>query len=740
MSNQTVVEKTEIQITSVRSRGASGGAIIAGRVQGGDDVRAVILDYKLLPDPNDIQKGQIWAVEGELAHKARTLPHGQQIREATITATRAVMQRPSGANLIDYIAHHPQIPGVGQVMARRLYDRFGPELTTIIEQGKTELLQTVVRADKADAICQAFRELNVTDDLRYLDAMGIRRSVGRKVVAFYGDETRRKIEEDPYRLLSFCGKWDRVDGFAQNKAGIAPDAPVRLLAAIEEALYRAFDSGSTAVPEAVLTERLRRLLEDRALTQKALALGENNGQFYCSGSNNNRMYHPAGAWLMESYIAQRLQQFRNDNHPGQHSLNAVLASLDAVIADYERQEGYPLRERQREAIATTSSQRFSLILGGAGVGKTTVLKGLYAVIKAREPFWSIYQLALSGKAAKRITESTGMESQTIAGFLRNVNSRDIPEGAWIVVDEASMVDVISFYRLLRHLPDNCRLILIGDPYQLQPVGPGLILHALVNTDIPQTTLTEVMRQTEASGIPLVAASIRSGDWPTLAPYPGGPSCGVSFVPCRDIEITETTLRVYEEIGGTGADHSVQILSPTKSGYGGTEPLNIALQQKLRHDSPWLTYRDEEHGHIEYLKGRQGFRHGDLVIFTRNDYELDLRNGSLGRVIEACEPEGADDPVCLVDFEGMVVPLTAQDLEYLELAYSITVHKSQGSQFERVIIPIRQSRLLDLTLLYTANTRGVSQVVLVGDQQAAQAALGRIAAHQRHTGLPYLLTL
>jgi len=312
--------------------------------------------------------------------------------------------------------------------------------------------------------------------------------------------------------------------------------------------------------------------------------------------------------------------------------------------------------------------------------------------------------------------------------------------AVVVIDEMSMVDAILFYRLLRHIPPSTRLILVGDPSQLPPIGPGLVLHALAgHPAVAQTELKVVQRQSDASGILPVAAAVRRHTMPDYAPYQG-PGNGVSFVDCPDHALDESVERLYADLGGSGADYGVQILSMIRSSQGGVKNLNQRLHDRYRREAPPVYSVDPQFGVVpaktlEYVP----LKVGDLVIFTKNDYTLGLRNGSLGRIIEALPVEAEDSDCCKVDFEGIAYTLKTTQLESLSHAYAITVHKSQGSQFSRVIVPIRRSRLLDQALIYTAITRAVDQVVLIGNREAAAASiLAPASAALRHISLPGLL--
>lgn len=721
----------DLTIKSIRSRGKFGGAIVFGSAQSSGDRYVVRLDYMLLQNAYSIQKGQTWRIHGDVKAIERQIPDGPKITENNISATQAELLYPSGENIVNYLSSNQDVVGVGQVKAQKLYDCFGEQLVQLIDEGNSTELQRIVSEESALSIIEAFKVHNYVAALAYLDSIGIPRLVGAKVLNFYGEDVKKKIIEDPYRLLSFGTQWTIVDRFAQNLCGIEKDSNLRLESAIEEVLYRSFNQGSTAVLKCHVQQQLIKLLGSDTLAEAAISTGQTNGQYYLI----NELYQPAGAWLMERYIADWIVKSSMGGNSVQLNLRAQKQDIGSLITAFEDKEGYLLTSEQRDAVTTSVSNQFSLIVGGAGVGKTTVLKCVYEAIEAIDTFRTIYQVALSGKAAKRMQEATGMDSYTIAGFLLNIESKDIPESAWIVVDEASMVDVITFYRLLRHIPSTCRLILVGDDFQLPPVGPGLILHALIDKELPCTVLKVVKRQSEESGIPAVAASIRKAVWPAIHSMKGMVAMsGVSFFSCSDDEITKNVLEIYRSNGGNGQDFNTQILSPTRGGEGGTEQINSALQAHFRANDSVIKYTDREFGLIEYLTSAGTFKVNDLIIFTRNDYDRELRNGSLGKIISKLNPVNAESPIAIAIFDDQEVELLASDLESIELAYSITVHKSQGSQFEKVIIPIRKSRLLDLSLLYTAITRSVSQVVLVGDEEAARGALSHLAANKRLVAL------
>lgn len=735
----------QLRVTSIRSRGRIGGVIFSG-VTGSGESYVAACNYTLIPDASIVEKGQIWLVTGWTSQRTSIQSNGFKLQERQIEACEAELLRPAGKNIISWIAASPDCQGIGQVKAQKLYNRFGQELPEIIAKRQLNRLTEVISETMAETLCNAFEKFKVASALQWLDQVGLPMKIGAGVVAYFKDETRARIEANPYLLTSFEASWKRVDEYSRNRLGIALDDPRRLASATEEALYSGMDDGHTCLPERIFLTRLENILKVPELTAKALAAVQSTDESTASIHYYDGIYQSAGMKVIESHVAQRLKEMvTGENAVGQIGLFTQSASgphaVDQVVEEYEALHGIQLSVEQKQAVRTSSNSPMSLILGGAGTGKTTVLKALYQVIEDQRPGSTIYQLALAGRAAQRMAEATGRASMTIAAFLVTVKPEDIMVGSTVVVDEMSMVDVILIYRLLRHIPRGVHLHLVGDPAQLPPIGPGLVLHALVGlTSIPQTELKVVKRQSATSGIPLVAAAIRSHQLPDWAEYPGMAATGVSFIPCGDEQIEKTVQSAYADLGGTGVDYSVQILSMTNANVGGVINLNTALHNRYRNTAEQVYCHDREFDVVgAQTLDRLPLYIGDLVMFMENDYTLGLRNGSLGRIVEALPVEDSDSPCCICEFEGVEYILNSTQLQALKHAYAITVHKSQGSQFKRVIVPIRKSRLLDQTLIYTAVTRAIEQVVLVGDINAAHAAIkAPPSAARRNVALPGLM--
>jgi exodeoxyribonuclease V alpha subunit len=326
---------------------------------------------------------------------------------------------------------------------------------------------------------------------------------------------------------------------------------------------------------------------------------------------------------------------------------------------------------------------------------------------------TVFQMALSGRAAQRLRESTKRHAFTIYGFVMQVRAGkiDVPDDALIIVDEASMLDLPTIYRLLDCMPPGARLLLVGDPYQLPPIGFGLVFDVLVDSEnVPTVELKAVHRQSEASGIPAVATAIRNQKLPELLEYDSGLRHGVSFIDCDISDIPLTCWDTFTDFTDSGIDpYSVRALSPLKKRESGVECLNEVFQGRFKPGR-------EMYGDIRF-----SYAIGDPILHLENDYQEDLYNGSLG-VIEQVVERGEGNVVRVKWDDGKMRDLQEADIYKVSLSYGMTIHKAQGSQFSRVIIPVVRSRLLDNSMVYTALTRGVDQVIFIGDRNAFNDAV------------------
>ena len=724
-----------LRVNAVRSLNpyGRGGAIFTGievDVHGQRiDAKAhhvVIASNHLLSAP--VERGQLWRVSG-VPQSNTIVVNGYSLTESTITPEAMELLRPSGEHIVTLLAEGEAFSGIGQVKARRLWDHFGQELYGILDRGDVSKLNEALPLPMAGQLADAWGRWGDGFTLQWLQSKGFPVALGRKVLAYFGRTTAARIEEDPYRLLSFASSWETVDALAQETFGVARDDPRRLAGGVEEALYAAFDAGHTCLDRTAFNRCVRGVLGPlgEMPLQSAIKAGLERGSFIVREDR----FHAPGPYLMENTVAAAIADRVRSRALllGEAELRKLITAYDSEARLEHGDAAFNLNVEQCEALAVANAWAFAVITGGAGTGKTTVLRALFRVFAAAGH--EIFAMALSGRAAKRISEATGHKARTIAGFLRNFTPEDVPAHAVVVIDEASMVDLPSIYRVIRHLPSHFRIVLVGDPHQLPPVGPGLLLHELAHGDgVPVVELKDVRRH--GGSIARAAALIRSGQWPDP---PASVDADIAFLPCEPERINDMVLRVYDEDRGAS-----QILCSTRNAAaGGAKSINALCQQRFNTDGQKLMLWNPELDQAVMT----GFRVGDPVICVKNDWEIDLQNGSLGVITSVEAPAADDDPTRVLGKirwdDGKIRDLTFELLGNIELAYAITIHKSQGSAFHRVIMPVTQTRLLDRTLLYTAVTRAESQVILVGDETAARrAVLAPRRSDERQVALGVLL--
>lgn len=663
-----------------------GGAIFSGDDETGKRFR-VVAPYSAIPRLP--VRGETWRVDGGYESHPK---YGLQLR-----ATRCQFVVPRGQLLVRYLSRSKSFPGVGETTAAKLYDKFGEALGDVLLSGDIERLTKVVSPALADVLVEGWTaRKNEMELVSYLDQMGFEPRLADKLVRCWGDAAKATIEANPYLLLAVAG-WNRVDAEAQ-KLGLSPTDHRRLVGAVEAALYIRLNLGHTLTSHGATVNHASSLLgRGNGLAAVAAALEEG-----AIVGSQEAGYQPIGAHSLEQGIATRLRGMMVGESPEQGDLFHAPSEVptDQLIAQYEGLQVIQLTDEQKAAIRMAADHQFSLVLGGAGVGKTTVLGGIIRVMEAHR--WSILQLALSGRAAKRMGEASSRPAMTIAKFLLGIRSGklELAPRTLLQVDEASMLDLPTLYRILSQLPHGTRLLLVGDPAQLPPIGFGLTFHRLAASDVvPKTYLTQIHRQAASTGIPAVAAAIRNHRVPELGKFSGaGP--GVSAIDCGRDKIVD----VLFELTKAWASDDWRIIGSVKNGAAGVNDINVSFHNRFS------TERARLDGY--------GFAEGDPIVYLRNDYDRGLMNGSLGTIVKVLSVEDA----LITDFDGEEHILEASDFDNIELAYAITCHKAQGSQFRRVAIPVVKSRLLDHALIYTALTRGIEQVVFVGDLAALRAAI------------------
>ncbi|WNO03171.1 ATP-dependent DNA helicase [Rhodoferax mekongensis] len=634
-----------------------------------------------------------------------------------------MLERTSGSHIISLLKGE-QFPGIGPVTAQRVWDTLGESLYDALDKADYACLEAVVGSSNALTLISGWKYYSCPELLRWLQDANIDVRTGKKLLRVYGGDALEKLREDPYRLLALGMSWQEADKLADTEFNVSADDPRRLAAAIEAELYRAFDAGHTFLEASELIKAVHPRISPFG-GEAALLMAEQNGVVLRYG---NRVYAP-GPLLMEKAVCSALATRIKASTP----LFAA-SEVDTLIDAFEASQNtgvsttrFELNAAQKQAVHTAASCSAFCLIGGAGVGKTTTLNAINFLLE--EKTIPVYLQAPTGKAAKRMAQATRRQAMTIAGFLRNIAPKGIPEEATLVVDECSMLDIQQAYQLLSSVPNSVRLILIGDSAQLPPVGPGLTLHELAWVDtMPHVELTETRRF--AGAIAQAAGEIRRGIWPTLTE---DLSADICFIQCPSEELAERVVELFLK-----DPLNSQILCSTKnSGAAPTNLVNKLCQAATNSAAPQLLVYSDERSRWEAT----GFRLGDRVICTTNLWDLDLQNGSIGHIVELSPPEESEqDTYGWIRWDdGELRPISEAVLDALELASAITVHKSQGSEVPIAIVPIYRSRNLDRTILYTAITRARMKVILVGDLSAARKAVEAEAhASKRNVTLGELL--
>jgi exodeoxyribonuclease V alpha subunit len=649
--------------------------------------------------------------------------HGLQFKATHITTTQ-----PTTLEGIEKFLGSGMIRGIGPTYARALVRTFGDAVFDLIEQQPERLREVTGIGEKRAARIVAgwVDQKAIREIMLFLHAHGGGTSRAVRIFKTYGQEAIALITENPYRLSrDIRGIGFRTADQVAAKLGIEKEAIIRLRAGLSFGLSKATGDGHCGLPVADLLKSTAALIEVRAeLIKAALDLELRDDALIADSVAGAPCVFLAGLYHSEQAIAERLQLLS----AGRPSWPGI--DLDRAIPWVESRTKVTLAPSQREALRLAVAAKVLVITGGPGVGKTTLVNSILKVLQAKGV--AVALCAPTGRAAKRLTESTGLDGRTIhrlleadpsnGGFKRNEEnplSCDL-----LVVDEASMVDVPLMRALLRALPDQAALLLVGDVDQLPSVGPGQVLGDIIASEaVPVIRLTEVFRQAATSRIITNAHRINQGLMPELT-APEGPD--FYFVDAAEPEdalrklLTMVSRRIPERFGLEPV-RDIQVLCPMNRGSLGARSLNIALQEALNPPGP-----------MQVQRFGWTFSPGDKVMQVTNDYERDVFNGDLG-IISAVDTE---EGVLTVSFDGRAVEYSFGEMDELVLAFATTIHKSQGSEYPVVVIPITTQHytMLARNLVYTGVTRGKRLVVLVGQRKALAIAVRHGGTRRRWSKL------
>lgn len=618
------------------------------------------------------------------------------------------------------------IDGIGPKYAKRLIEKFGPRVFDIIENESSRLEQVEgIGSQRRREIRESWlKQKSVHAIMMFLHQHGIGTARALRIYKTYGEQALDILRRNPYRLAEDIRGigFKTADEIAQ-KMGIAADADERVQAGILHTLEEAARSGHCRLPSAELTAEASRALGcDAALLPPQVDRLVSEGALVADGGEVC-LPHLFGA---EQRIASQMKRLLSAP-PGY-----PVFDVKRAIQRAEEKTGKRLADSQRQCVEQALTNRVLIITGGPGVGKTTILNTLLQVLIANAV--RVVLAAPTGRAAKRMSESTGQDARTLHRLLEYQGegqwgrNRERPlSGDLFVLDECSMIDAPLMAQFLGALPDGAHLLLVGDADQLPSVGPGKVLGDLIQSGVvPCYRLTEIFRQAADSRIVTSAHEINAGQMPDLRPHR---ESDFFFLEETDPDsIREIMIDVVRRRLPAKYDldpmTDIQVLTPMNRGPLGTHVLNHALQSALNPPNEVK---------LEIERFGVTFRVGDKVIQTRNNYDKEVFNGDMGSVISIAT---APLKVSVRYDAGRVVDYEPGELDELALAYALTIHKSQGSEFPCVIMPISTQHyvMLDRSLLYTGVTRARKLVILVGDPKALSLAVRKQETRLRHTGL------
>ena len=650
--------------------------------------------------------------------------HGQQFRARFLRTSP-----PTSADGIEKYLSSGMIRGVGPVYAKKLVRTFGGKVFDVIEATPDRLREVDgIGPVRAASILAAWTEQKAVREIMvFLHSHGVGTARVVRIFKTYGADAIQVMTENPYRLArDIRGIGFKTADAIAMKLGIEKTAIVRVRAGISYALTEAMDEGHCGLPTEQLMPLAGKLLEvPQELIRTALDLELREGIVVSNSVGETPCVFLAGLHRAERTIAQRVMRLANGTLPW------PWIDPEKALPWVEKHIGLALAESQVAAIRLALKSKVLVITGGPGVGKTTIVRGILRILAAKGT--EILLCAPTGRAAKRLTEATGFEAKTIHRLLEvDAKSGSFKRGDdnpldcdLLVVDETSMVDVMLMQALLKAVPDNAALLIVGDIDQLPSVGPGQVLADIISSAaVPVVRLTEVFRQAAQSRIITSAHRINQGSIPDLSP-PGTDS-DFYFVQANDpetavgriIELVKT--RVPKRFGFDPI-RDIQVLCPMNRGGVGARSLNIELQSAL---NPAGDRKVERFGWT--------FAPGDKVMQIENDYDKEVYNGDIGYIDDVDNNAGE----LVASFDGRSITYGFGELDMLVPAYAATIHKSQGSEYPAVIIPVltQHYAMLQRNLLYTGVTRGKRLVILVGQKKAVAIAVRNVSGRRRWSKL------
>lgn len=650
------------------------------------------------------------------------ITHPRFGRQFNITGYQSVM--PDSAEGVERFLSSGAVRGVGKTMASRIVEFFGKDTLEILGKNPERLAEIPgIGAKKAEIIGKSYSEISdLREIMLFLEQNGVSGSYAAKLQIAYGDTAIDRMKINPYILIT------DIEGIGFKTAdrialslGFDLASTERIRAGIIYVLNMAASGGHTCIPEEELLRYAERVLQaDYMVVETVFRDMVEKDMLRTEDWGGQRFIYPEYLYRAETGVAHMLLALRD--HP--ESLGKV--DEEKIMEEWEAEAGIELAEAQKEAIRSSLKFGVFALTGGPGTGKTTIIKGILSVLKRAG--CKVMLAAPTGRAARRLEAAAGEKAQTVHRMLEyNVsgtfgkNAEDLLEAQAVIVDEASMLDIALFYHLLEALPLGCRLVLAGDVDQLPSVGPGSVLKDIIQSGkMPVVRLREIFRQAEISPIVRNAHRINRGMMPECVS-----DSDFSMMEFEEEEQAAAYItNFYADKTRDGRWQALQVLSPMHKGACGVRNLNSLLQMRVNPPSP-------EKNEILRPDGTV-LRLGDKVMQIRNNYEKDVYNGDIGQIVNIKEkevtvwyPDRQDDEyVCYSESE----------YDELQLAYAMSVHKSQGSEYSQIVLALMPGHyiMLQRNLLYTAVTRAREKVVLVGTKAALYTAVSNDRTKRRYS--------
>ena len=697
----------------------SGFAVMQVKVRGQQDLVPVLGTLPEVKAGEWIDAEGRWIIDRE---------YGRQFRALTLRTAP-----PNTAEGMKKYLASGMIKGIGPALAGRLVDAFDTTVFEIIETAPHRLVEVDgIGQGRQAKITAAWSDQKLVREIMvFLHSHGVSTSRAFRIYKTYGPDAIAKVQEDPYRLArDIRGIGFKTADQIAEKLGIGKQSDLRARAGVEYVLQELTDNGHCAFPRDQLAKKAQAMLGiapeiieaaiEHGLSQERLVQGPD--------ASGQPLIYLAPYEQAERRLAENLASLSQGAHP------CPPLDVEKAIGWVEGRIGFALAPAQRQALGLATRSKILVITGGPGVGKTTLTNSIVQVLKAKK--LEVVLCAPTGRAAKRLAEATGQEAKTIHRLLEfdpagggfKHDHQNPLEGDVFIADEMSMVDLMLAHQFIRAIPAHAALVLVGDVDQLPSVGPGCVLRDIIDSGaFPVCRLNEVFRQAARSAIITNAHRINHGQMPI---YPTGKVPDVRqadfyFFPAEEPEqaLKEIVRLLQQALPKNFAVNSIediQVLTPMQRGELGARNLNRLLQSALNPTGPAI----ERFG--------WNFRVGDKVMQTVNDYDKDVFNGDIGRVAKIDDIEQE----ITVRYDDRPVVYDFSELDELQASYAVTVHKSQGSAYPVVVIPIHTQHymMLQRNLLYTAVTRGKRLVILVGTKKAMAMAVKRAEAGKRITTL------